>query len=273
MEAMELHPQKFYLKWGTDINIFTPNFITKERLTFFHSSGMCARKGTDILVNAFINGELFKNANLVIHTQSPIIEKINVEAETLSKYNITVIEKTVPAPGLYYLGDVYVYPTRVDGLGLTIYEALASGLPVITTDYPPMNEAIDNSVGKLVKVARNYSRADAYYWPMSICDEKDLIEKMQWYIDHPDELEDQKSRAREKAINEYDFRDRAELLSDIMTKSKIRSFDESLYNDVIWHYNKERIKSPYLFFANSTIFNTFKRLIDKKHKPEKMYKY
>jgi len=54
---------------------------------------------------------------------------------------------------LYYLGDVYVYPTTLDGLGLTVYEALASGLPVIATDVAPMNEIITEDNGKLVKVS------------------------------------------------------------------------------------------------------------------------
>jgi glycosyltransferase involved in cell wall biosynthesis len=36
-------------------------------------------------------------------------------------------------PGVYALGDVFVFPTRGDPYGLVVDEALAAGLPVIST--------------------------------------------------------------------------------------------------------------------------------------------
>lgn len=113
---------------------------------------MSSRKGTDILIDAFIDGKLYEKSVLVIHTQIPVERVCKYDKLHLEKYGIQIIEKTVTAPGLYYLGDVYVYPTRLDGLGLTMYEALASGLPVITSDFPPMNEAVNCNIGRLVKI-------------------------------------------------------------------------------------------------------------------------
>lgn len=222
MQAMSHFEQKFYVKWGTDIKLFNAeNHKKNDKITFFHSVGMSPRKGTDILLNAFINGRLYEKSKLIIHTQIPIEKVCGYSDEILKNYGIEVVQKTVSAPGLYYLGDVYVYPTRLDGLGLTMYEALASGLPVITTDYPPMNEVVDDNVGKLVKLERNYCRWDAYYWPMSICDENDLISKMSFYIDNPDIVEEHRVNARRKAELEYNLDDRSKEVHDIFTNVSI----------------------------------------------------
>ena len=46
--------------------------------------------------------------------------------------------------------DVCVAPARWEGLGLPLYEAIAFGIPTITNDAPPMNEAIRNGVNGLL---------------------------------------------------------------------------------------------------------------------------
>ncbi|MCH7726401.1 MAG: glycosyltransferase, partial [Planctomycetes bacterium] len=42
---------------------------------------------------------------------------------------------------LYQDGDVLLFPARFNGIGLEQLEAMASGMPVIATDAPPMNES------------------------------------------------------------------------------------------------------------------------------------
>lgn len=240
MQAMEGHPQRFYLRWGTDLDVYKPSDNEHDTVVFFHSVGMSARKGTDILVNAFINGECYKKSKLIIHTQIPIIKVTPYSREYLEQFNIEIIEKTVSAPGLYFLGDVYVYPTRLDGLGLTIYEALASGLPVITTDFPPMNEAVNESCGKLVKVKDFYCRNDAYYYPMAICDEESLVNCMNYYINHPEELAKQKKMARQFAVERYKISERSRELSSIFTNAKHLPLDSDIEHDIMRYYYKEK---------------------------------
>jgi glycosyltransferase involved in cell wall biosynthesis len=46
--------------------------------------------------------------------------------------------------------DVCITPSRWEGLGLPLYEAMAFGQPVITNDDPPMNEVIDDDVNGLL---------------------------------------------------------------------------------------------------------------------------
>ena len=46
--------------------------------------------------------------------------------------------------------DVCVAPARWEGLGLPLYEAMAFGMPVITNDDPPLNEAVSDGVNGLL---------------------------------------------------------------------------------------------------------------------------
>ena len=55
--------------------------------------------------------------------------------------------------------DVCISPSRWEGLGLPLYEAIAFGMPAITNDDPPMNEVIRDGVnGLLVALARRRRR-------------------------------------------------------------------------------------------------------------------
>lgn len=209
------HPQCYYLPWCVDTTLYKPETRQNKEITFFHSMGMSDRKGTDALINTFIKNNLGKNSRLVIHTQRNISNLIS--AEQAEKNNIEIIEKTVPAPGLYYMGDIYVYPTKLDGLGLTMYEALSSGMPVIATNDAPMNEIINNERGKLVEVSKFTARSDGYYWPLAYVSEDSLCESMRFYIENPTELEMEKNNARLYALNNLTIEKCQEKLMDIIS--------------------------------------------------------
>ncbi|MQA75359.1 MAG: glycosyltransferase [Solirubrobacterales bacterium] len=50
--------------------------------------------------------------------------------------------------------DVCLAPARWEGLGLPLYEAIAFGMPAITNDAPPMNEAVHDGVNGLLVESR-----------------------------------------------------------------------------------------------------------------------
>ncbi|MGX4668318.1 glycosyltransferase family 4 protein [Cerasibacillus sp. JNUCC 74] len=215
------HSQCFYVPWGVDTNVFKPQEKDSNLLTFFHSAGMSDRKGTSFVIDAFINGEIYKRAKLIIHTQKDFEKNFRYNVKELNNYNVQIIEKTVTAPGLYHLGDVYVYPTMLDGLGLTMYEALAAGLPVITTNHPPMSEVINNRVGYLVKVEYFRSRQDGYYWPLSIVKKDSLEEALRYFVNNEKILKDMKQEARTEAINKWNLKDREHEINEIFENSEV----------------------------------------------------
>ncbi|MGA2031929.1 MAG: glycosyltransferase family 4 protein [Thermoguttaceae bacterium] len=211
--AFDWHPHAYYVPWGTDVETFAPRLKeTAEKTIFFHSCGLSPeRKGTDLLLKAF--ADLPANAaQLIIHSQRKLQDyassALGCTNDDLTNRGIRFIEQTVSAPGLYHLGQVYVYPTRLEGIGLTILEALSCGLPVIVPDDGPMNEFVTNERGKLVGVERRHARADGYYWPMNVVSVDDLRRKMLFYVENPFAILTEATNARDYAKSQLDWRER-----------------------------------------------------------------
>lgn len=208
--AFRNNPNTHYLKWGTNLSLYKPSEEIHDKLIFFNSAGMDpVRKGTDLTIKAFYQLKNRKNAKLLIHTQvaldkcipevQPLIDEMKVEG------SLEVIEKTVTAPGLYYRADVYVYPSRLDGIGLTLMEAAASGLACVTIDNAPMNEFIEDSFGRVCDVDYYYSRSDGYYWPISVASVDSLSKVLEKFVDGQENLVSMKKKAREYAERDLDF--------------------------------------------------------------------
>jgi glycosyltransferase involved in cell wall biosynthesis len=225
-ELFSWHEQDYYIPWGTDLSLFRPrklDAVEPGRVTFFLSGGMNPpRKGADLLIRAFLKVQ--GPARMVIHSQVPLrnfLPDLEGTIEALKRGGkLQTYEETVSAPGLFHLGDVYVYPSRIDSLGLTVAEGLACGLPVIVPDHPPMNEFLDGSNGRRVRIARYYSRSDGHYWPQCLADEDDLAAQMQAYVDDAARIGEHKRAARAYAEKHLDWKQNGRRLGEIFSSSR-----------------------------------------------------
>jgi 1,2-diacylglycerol 3-alpha-glucosyltransferase len=126
------------------------------RLFFYPAGFLSRRKPLPQLLKAFrrVDGD---DVRLLVKGQ------VDREADVLEQGRrrdprIDVILEDLPLDEhmrLFASADVCVAPSRWEGLGLHLYEAMALGLPVITNDAPPMNEVIvDGQNGLLVRSRR-----------------------------------------------------------------------------------------------------------------------
>ncbi len=200
-----------YIPWGTDTEKYRPKSDfdrLNSEVRFFHSAGMGGyqhRKGTDLVIDAFC--KVKGAARLIVHSQKQP-EYLGSEIVSAIKEDprITFISKTVPAPGLYHLGDVFVYPSRLEGIGLCMAEALACGLPIIVPDESPMKDfVVEGHTGYKIRITSRRKRSDGYYWPVCEPDQQDLLENMQFYVDHPDLIVTHKRNARKIAVDKFEW--------------------------------------------------------------------
>lgn len=205
-EAFENHHNAYYVPWGTDISLYKPRgnyeLVNKDIPTIFHSAGMSGyRKGTDQLIRAYLKSK--QECKLVLHTQRSLESQFPDLCEPMKQLSkegkLELITGTVTAPGLYYKGDIYIYPSRLEGIGLTIAEAISSGLVCIVPDNGPMNEFIDESCGYTIPIKKYFCREDGYYWPLCEVKIDELARLIDKCSDNKDSILSMKRNARQYA--------------------------------------------------------------------------
>ncbi|HNR29781.1 MAG TPA: glycosyltransferase [Candidatus Hydrogenedentes bacterium] len=129
-----------------------------DRLHFIHVAGWGGynnRKNTDTLVRAFAKAAP-NNAVLHFHTQAPIDQYGNDCAALLrDTQRFRVHQGTIPDIfDAYRDKDMLLWPSKREGLGLPITEALACGLPALISDGYMMKQWIIPGEHGLVVPAR-----------------------------------------------------------------------------------------------------------------------
>ncbi len=231
------HPQVCYCPWGTQTDLYKPpKKITSRPTTFIISAGWDGayasandwmdRRGAGLAMRVF--SRVKGDCRLVILSQVPLANcpeewQVLVAQDPRIEFRVGTFN---PVP--YCDGDVYVYPSRLDGIGLTLPEALSSGLPAITTNSPPMNEFVSHMKnGILVDVQEFRGRPDGYYWPEAICSENSLANAYSYYISNPEMVIAHGEAARATAETDLEWTQNASFLCDWVPNQQKRIHSKS----------------------------------------------
>ncbi|XHH08364.1 MAG: glycosyltransferase family 4 protein [Candidatus Bathyarchaeia archaeon] len=170
-----------------------------------------ARKGLFTLIEAMPQVvKRFKNAKFVISGkgQSDEMAKLNLHAERLGVKDNIIFTGYYPdkkLPKLYQAADVFAFSTFYEHHPFAVLEALATGLPVVTTTVGGIAETIETGKnGLLVKPfdAKAFSNAILYL------------------LEHPEEAAEMGVKARKTIVDAYDW--------SIVVKQAMRVYEEAL---------------------------------------------
>ncbi|WP_461789874.1 glycosyltransferase family 4 protein [Pedobacter sp.] len=170
--------------YGVDNQRFNLNQLsTKEKLRFLFVGSLTARKGINILLKVWkelnpLNAELL----LVGPAEKEIIDQIPQLASInyLGKIAHQDLQLTVSSC------DVFVLPSFFEGFGLVILEAMACGLPVISTEATGAPDIIESGIDGIV-----YNSFDT----------EKLKASIQLFLESPDKAKTLGLNARKKVEN------------------------------------------------------------------------
>lgn len=266
------HKNCTYIPWGTDVELFKPSTkrdCDKDKIVFFNSCGHNPyRKGVGFLIKIFKKLEN-QDIKLLVHTQKRLEnyypELVDDILELEKNGKLEVITETITAPGLYHYGDIYCYLSILDGIGLTLPEAISCGLPALIPDNAPMNEFVDDNIGIKVKIEKLYSRKDGYYWPQCSIDEKDLMQKVKNIINKKNEIEKMKKEARNYALKNLNWSNQKEFLNEVFKNITKTELNKELERKILEFEYKKLLKNPFnLFGYPKETIKAFKFYLEKK---------
>jgi glycosyltransferase involved in cell wall biosynthesis len=203
---------------GYDPRRFNPQLPARrvsERFTFVSVFEWGERKAPDLLLRAYARAFQGRDDVLLILRINNFDGAVDVAGQIAA---LRLPTRTPPVAALYnqqlhnlgalYRGaDCFVLPTRGEGWGLPILEAMACGLPVIATDWSAQTEFLHAGVGYPLRV-RAMVPADAkcpYYlgWRWAEPDADHLVELMRHVVDNPQQARATGMRAADEVSGRW----------------------------------------------------------------------
>lgn len=152
-------------------------------IRFVYVGGVKELKGISYLLQAIEEID-------AVHAELIIVGQCDKKAKDIKRYLDRVIF-TGPVlhsevPNILMQSDVFVFPSLGEGLSLSALEAASCGLPLIVTENSGVNDAMtDGKEGFVIPIQSTEA----------------LVEKMEWFIQHPDLIESMGKAARKMALH------------------------------------------------------------------------
>lgn len=146
----------------------------ETRFNFLHIGKAENRKGTDIVIRAFM--KVFgrfdaSKVRLILSIDNPHIKDFNAEkyveeiAGKDSYYRIQVKHFVSDVRELYKKAHVGVFPAKAEGIGLPQVECMAMGIPIISSNYSGMSEYVSKDRAIVLENLKEEDIYDPIFFP------------------------------------------------------------------------------------------------------------
>lgn len=206
---------------GVNVNKFKPAVdkrkvkielgFNPDDLAIVSVGRLYARKGLFTLIESMVAVvKRFPTAKFVISGkgQSDEMHKLTAYAERLGVKNNIAFTGYYPdkkLPKLYQAADVFAFSTFYEHHPFVVLEALATGLPVVTTTVGGIPETIESG--------KNGFLVEPFH-------PRQFSEKILYLLEHPAFAAEMGAKARKTIVEEYDWR--------IVVKDAMKVYDEAL---------------------------------------------
>jgi len=193
------------IRWGVDLKKFKPVERHNQHFTFGTMGALSERKGTDVLVKAF---ELafpryqYPNVRLICKSSHNMF-KWGVKDDRIT-INLNAINHEDLINTFVNKIDCFVFPSRGEGAGLPPMEMMATGLPVIGSNWSGMadymGEEYSYPLNKFRMVPATafseklYKEDCGSWWEPSV---EELADVMKYVYTHQDEARNKGQKAIE----------------------------------------------------------------------------
>jgi glycosyltransferase involved in cell wall biosynthesis len=144
----------WYVPNGTEERFFIAReYAVKEACDLLFVGTWLDRKGVYYLADAFsLVAEKIKGARLTVAGCSVPVEEVKSIFAPDVREQVTVIPFVAreEIAAVYGRHEIFVFPSLVEGMPLTLLEAMATGMPVVTTNTCGMADVVENDVNGLL---------------------------------------------------------------------------------------------------------------------------
>ncbi len=217
----------YVMPLGFDPSFFNTrikSYKRHKRYTFLSVFEWGERKAPEILLRAYSKAfqktddvilicKVFNNdRNINLHRQFAALNLPMDGPEIAVLYNYNIPDYQMAT--LYRSADCFVLPTRGEGWGMPMLEAMACGLPVIATGWGAQTEFFNNENGYvldikgLVDAKSKYSYYDGFQWADP--DEEQLVELMRYIYRHQEEAAAKGLQASEEVTGKWTWNQAAQ---------------------------------------------------------------
>jgi glycosyltransferase involved in cell wall biosynthesis len=129
---------------------------TNPAVQVLFSGQLIGRKGVDVLIHAFVKtSRQLPNLHLQLLGTGPAREALIklIPTDLRDRIHFLGFQQPPALPHIFAAADIFVLPSRHDGWGVVVNEALGAGLPIIVSDRVGASDLVEDGYNGLITSA------------------------------------------------------------------------------------------------------------------------